>query len=95
MYCLARYFVLTRGTYDLMLKDLSGEVKVSTVARGAPLNLHAWRCMKSLLLHRNVSVIYLKGSPHLHRELEEGSIGFTLWRISLPIDEYCKRVKET
>ena len=29
MYCLARYFVLTRGTYVLMLKDLSGEVKVT------------------------------------------------------------------
>ena len=24
MYCSARYFAFTRGTYDLMLKDLSG-----------------------------------------------------------------------
>ena len=52
MYCSTRYFAFTIGMYDLMLKDLSGQVKVtfetlSAVARGAPLNLHAWRRMKS------------------------------------------------
>ena len=70
MYCSARYFAFTRGTYDLMLKDLSGQVKVtfdtlSAVARGAPLNLHAWRRMKSRLTLRNENTIYLKASPHL------------------------------
>ena len=29
MYYSARYFVFTRGTYDLMHKDLSGQVKVT------------------------------------------------------------------
>ena len=50
-----RYFAFTRDTYDLMLKDLSGEVKVTfetlcAVTRGAPLNLHAWSRIKSRLL---------------------------------------------
>ena len=52
MYCSAKYFSFTRGMYDLMVKDLSGQVKVTLealrdVARGAPLNLHAWRHVKS------------------------------------------------
>ena len=46
MYYSDRYFVFTRGTYDLMHKDLSGEVKVtfetlSAVTRVEPLNLQA------------------------------------------------------
>ena len=70
MYCSTRYFAFTRGTYDLMLKDLSGQVKVTfetlrSVARGAPLNLHAWRRMKSHLTLRNENTIYLKASPHV------------------------------
>ena len=53
-----------------MLKDLSGQVKVmfetlSAVARGAPLNLHSWRRMKSCLTLRNENAIYLKASPYL------------------------------
>ena len=48
MYYSARYFAFTKGTCDLMLKDLSGQVKVkfeilSVIARGATLNLNAWR----------------------------------------------------
>ena len=44
MYFSPRYFAFTRDTYDLMLKDLLGLVKVAIetlkdVARGAPLNL--------------------------------------------------------
>ena len=53
-----------------MVKDLSGQVKVTLealrdVARGAPLNLHAWRRMKSRLILGIVSAIYLKASPNL------------------------------
>ena len=70
MYCSARYIAFTRGMYDLMLKDLLGQVKVtfeilSTLARGAPLNLHAWRRMKSRLTLMNENAIHLKASPHL------------------------------
>ena len=53
-----------------MPKDLLGQVTLtfetlSTVVRGAPLNLHAWRCMKSRLVLGNESAIYLKASPNL------------------------------
>ena len=70
MYCSTRYFVFTRGTYDLMVKDWSGQVKVtfetlSVVARGAPLNLHERRRMKSRLMLRNENVIYLNALPNL------------------------------
>ena len=70
MYCSAKYFAFTRGTYDLMLKGLSGQVKVtfetlSVVARGAPLNLHERRRMKSRLMLRNKNAIYLKAFPNL------------------------------
>ena len=70
MYCSPKYFALTRGMYDLMIKDLSGQVKVTLetlcdVARGAPLNLHAWRRMKSRLVLGNAIAIYLKVSPNL------------------------------
>ena len=70
MYCSVRYFAFTRDTYYLMLKDLLGQVKatfeiLSTLARGAPLNLHAWRHMKSRLTLRNENAIHLKASPHL------------------------------
>ena len=34
-------------------------------ARGAPLNLHAWKRMKSRLMLRNESLIYIKASPNL------------------------------
>ena len=70
MYYSAKYFAFARGTYALMRKDLLGQVKVtfetlSTVARGAPLNLDAWRCMKSHLMLGNEGAIYLKASPNL------------------------------
>ena len=70
MYCSARYFAFTRSTYDLMLRDFSGQVKVtfetlSVVARGAPLNLHERRRMKSRLMLRNKNAIYLKAFPNL------------------------------
>ena len=46
MYCSPRYFALSRGTYDLMVKDLFRQVKVTLealrdVSSGAPLSLHA------------------------------------------------------
>ena len=70
MYCSTRYFVFTRGTYDLMLKNVWGQVKLtfktlSIGTRGAPLNLHAWRRMKSRLMLRNENVIYLNALPNL------------------------------
>ena len=42
MYCSPRYFAFSRGTYNLMIKDLLGQVKITLealrdVARGAPL----------------------------------------------------------
>ena len=70
MYCSPRYFAFSRGTYNLMVKDLLGQVKVTLealrdVARGAPLSLHAWRRMKSRLILGNESAIYLKASSNL------------------------------
>ena len=54
-----------------MVTDSSGQVKVvietlKDVTRGAPLNLKAWRHMKSKLMLGNESAIYLKASPNLH-----------------------------
>ena len=64
MYCSPWYLAFSRGVYDLMVKDLLGEVKVTLdalcdVARGAPLNLHAWRRMKSQLMLGNESAMHL------------------------------------
>ena len=70
MYCSPRYFAFNRGTYDLMVKDLSGIVKVTIenlkeVGKGAPLNLNAWRRMKSRLILGSESALYLKAEPKL------------------------------
>ena len=69
-YCSPRYFAFNRGTYDLMVKDLSGIVKVTIenlkeVGKGAPLNLNAWRRMKSRLILGSESALYLKVEPKL------------------------------
>ena len=53
-----------------MLKNVWGQVKLtfktlSIGTRGAPLNLHAWRRMKSRLMLRNENVIYLNALPNL------------------------------
>ena len=53
-----------------MVNDLLGNIKVTLetlrdVARGAPLNLHAWRRMKSRLMVQNENGIYLKAYPNL------------------------------
>ena len=53
-----------------MPKDLLGQVTItfetlSTVTRGASLNLHAWRRMKSRLILGNEGAIYLKALHNL------------------------------
>ena len=62
--------LFTQDTYELMVKDLLGINKVMVealkdVAKGAPLNLSAWRHLKSRLMLGNGSAIYLKASPKL------------------------------
>ena len=40
------------------------EETLSDIVRGTPLNLHAWRRMKSRLMFGNENAIYLKASPN-------------------------------
>ena len=59
------YFAFNRDTHELMVKDLSGIVKVTIeslkdVANGVPLNLNTWKCMKSQLRPGNESAITLR-----------------------------------
>ena len=59
--CSPRYFALNEGTYDLMVKDLLGHIKVmieslKEVAKGAPLIILAWRFKKArLMLKKSVN----------------------------------------
>ena len=55
MFCSPRPFAFNQGTYEVMVKDLLGIIKVTVesskdLAKGEPLNLNAWRCMKSRVM---------------------------------------------
>ena len=70
MYYSPNYVAFSRCTYGLMVKDLLEKVKVTLealhdVARGAPLNFHAWRRIKSHLILGNESAIYFQASHNL------------------------------